>query len=76
MLALTRKEEQSIILYPSLDTNPEMTISELFKVGPIRIMLGNIRHNQAKNLISAPNALEIVRLELVQRSSHLSPEHI
>ena len=65
MLILSRKEGETILIYPSLDVDPSMTIEELFQDGPIRLMLGDISGNRAKIGIEAPATLEIARSELV-----------
>ena len=65
MLVLSRKEGESIILYPSLEVDPDTTVAELFKGGPIRVMMGKLTHYQAQVCIEAPDVLQIARSELV-----------
>jgi len=75
MLALTRREGETILVYPSLDVDPQMTVAELFKDGPIRIGIDKIKATQAKVLIQAPKTLEIVREEIAPIAS-ADPEPI
>ena len=44
MLTLTRKTEQSIIISPAVDLDPDMTVSELFEQSQIEIRFNKIRH--------------------------------
>jgi sRNA-binding carbon storage regulator CsrA len=53
MLCLTRKEGESILIYP--ENIPEnMTVAELFAGGPIEIIISKINYSQCKVLLSAP----------------------
>ena len=72
MLALARREGETILVYPSQDVDPDMTVAELFKDGPIHIEIGNITSKQAKILIGAPDSLKVDRLEVVQKKCNNS----
>ena len=65
MLVLSRKEDESIIIYPSLGVDPDMTVAKLFKDGSIRLKLGIVERRQAKVCIDAARPLQISRAELV-----------
>ncbi len=60
MLFLTRKEGESVCIYPD-DLPPDMTVSELFVGGHITIEVTNTRANQVKIGINAPTGLKIIR---------------
>ena len=68
MLAITRREEESLLIYPPQDMNPDTTVAELFKNGPIEIIVNNIRGSQVRLGIKAPRTLTIMRPELLERS--------
>lgn len=65
MLTLTRKNEQSIIISPSTDLDPEMKVSELFEQSNIEIRFSKIRHGAVSVSIDAPRTLDLVRSELL-----------
>ena len=65
MLALTRKNGERLHLYPSEDIDPNMTVAELFKDGPLDIIIQDIKSNSAKVLIDAPEEIIILRDELL-----------
>jgi len=68
MLALTRKPGEAIFLFPNKDLDPDMTVKELFKAGPIEIKLVENRSVQntvhSKIGIQAPDEIVILRDEL------------
>jgi sRNA-binding carbon storage regulator CsrA len=69
MLVLTRKEDESLVIFPSEYIDPSLTVAELFSSGPIKITINKIsgltqRHVQIG--IDAPRDLVIVRGELEQ----------
>lgn len=66
MLLIARREGESLYIYPDESLDPDTPISEVF-TGPITIKLDELRSNQAKLAIDAPEALEIVREELLER---------
>ncbi len=77
MLVLTRKEGETILVYPSLDVDPDMTVADLFRNGPIRIGVGKITPYRAKVFIDAPETLEIVQEELAPNTpASNDPFHI
>ena len=69
MLVLTRKEDETLEIFPSESINPALTVAELFCDGPIRVTINKIsglaqRHVQIG--VDAPRDLVIVRAELQQ----------
>ena len=64
MLVLSRRENESFLIYPSPDISPDMTVAELFEDGPIHVRLGEISRTQAKIVIDASRALSVIRAEL------------
>jgi len=69
MLMLTRNEGEKLLIYPDRDTDPEMTLAELFKNGPIEILIQKHNHGQTKVGIEAPVSLMIRREEVLERRS-------
>jgi len=67
MLSLSRKENQSLFIMPNLDVNPNMTVAELFKDGPIEVYVHDFRKSQIKIGIDAPLELNIVRGEMINK---------
>jgi len=65
MLVLSRRKDESLLIYPSLDVAPDMTVAELFKDGPIKVMLTGITNKQASIGIDAPRSLAVARAEVV-----------
>jgi carbon storage regulator CsrA len=63
VLALTRKKDESILIYPK-DVPENMTVVELFAGGPIEIKISETNHAQCKLGIKAPKELLILRNEL------------
>ena len=70
MLAIQQRESETILLCPLLDIDPDMTVADLFKNGPIRIGFSNIRSNQARIVITVPDTLQIVHEELACYFKH------
>ena len=64
MLVLSRKKGQSLYIYPSPDINPDMTVAELFKDGPIKVRIVEMSRNQVKVGIDASRDLKVLRDEL------------
>ena len=65
MLTLTRKNQESIVIQPDKDVDPNMTIGELFANGPIKLVVHRIKTGSAAVSISAPDQLKVVRSELL-----------
>jgi len=65
MLTLERKEGESIIIQPSPDLDPSLTVTELFANGLIEITIKDIKPGKAKILIDAPQELSIAREEIL-----------
>lgn len=63
MLVLTRKEDESLLIFPSDEIDPDMTVTELFNGGPIRITINKIS-SQVQIGIEAPQGLTVLREEL------------
>ncbi|RLA01987.1 MAG: hypothetical protein DRQ47_07365 [Gammaproteobacteria bacterium] len=66
MLTLTRKNDQSIIISPNADLDPDMKVSELFDQENIEIRLSKIGYGVASVSIQAPKALDLIRSELLE----------
>lgn len=67
MLYLTRKEGDSVFIYP--ETIPDgMTVAELFADGPIEIMVDKFGQggHQVKIGVHAPRELKVLRDELME----------
>jgi len=64
MLVLERRTGQSVLIYPSDDIDPEMTVAELFSRGPIRIAVRCRDHTAVKLAIEAPGTVKVIRDEL------------
>jgi sRNA-binding carbon storage regulator CsrA len=67
MLMLTRKIGESILIYPSDNLDPSMTVKELFIKGPITVTVCSTSH-QVRIGIDAPSLLRILRDELIRPS--------
>jgi sRNA-binding carbon storage regulator CsrA len=65
MLVLSRKAEQSLVIFPVADIRESMTVKELFSSGPIRILLRSAT-GDIKLGIEAPSELTILREELIK----------
>jgi sRNA-binding carbon storage regulator CsrA len=63
MLVLTRKEGESVYIYPAVYIDENMTVKELFSHGPIMISVNKIA-GQVKLAIDAPTVLAVLRGEL------------
>ena len=66
MLSLSRKENQSLFIRLDKDTDPNMTVDELFKDGAIEVYVHDLRKTQIKIGIQAPQELNIIRAEALQ----------
>lgn len=64
MLTLTRKLGQVLRIAPLQSVDPATTIGELFRTGPIEVMVMRIEGNHVRLGIKAPSSLLIVRDEL------------
>jgi len=67
MLSLTRHENESLFIQLAKDVDPNMTVVELFKDGPIEVYVHDLRKTQIKIGIQAPQELNIVRAEMINR---------
>lgn len=67
MLILTRKPGQLLRIEPRPELDPSSTVGELFRGGPIRIVVGRVCGSQVRLGIQAHPGLAILRDELVLR---------
>ncbi len=65
MLVLERRTGESILIYPSDNIQPEMTVEELFSNGPIKVAVKCRGHAAIKLAIEAPYSMKILRNELL-----------
>ena len=65
MLTLTRKLGQVLRIAPLPSLDPATPVGELFRMGPIEVMVMRIEGNHVRLGIKAPASLLIVRNELV-----------
>jgi sRNA-binding carbon storage regulator CsrA len=61
MLIVSRKDSESIEIRPNEGIDPQMTLADLFKAGPIEITIFSANSNRVKMGVQAPNALCIWR---------------
>ncbi len=66
MLTLTRKTDQSIVITPTADIDPDMTVAELFAESEIEIYFNKIRQGVVSVSIQAPQELDLMRNELLE----------
>jgi sRNA-binding carbon storage regulator CsrA len=65
MLVLTRRPDESLIIQPAQGIDPTMTVAELFAAGPLVVEVLAVNGPQVRLGIDAPQALAIVRDELL-----------
>ena len=61
MLIVSRKDAESILIRPSDDIDPQMTLRDLFCNGPIEITIFSGNGNRVKMGVQAPTELTIWR---------------
>lgn len=61
MLIVSRKDAESIEIRPGDDTDPSMTLGDLFSGGPIEITIFSSNNNRVKMGVQAPSQLCIWR---------------
>ncbi len=61
MLIVSRRDAESILIRPSEDIDPKMTLADLFKTGPIEITIFSSAGNRVKMGVQAPEQLSIWR---------------
>lgn len=61
MLVISRRYAESITISPGRDTDPAMTLAELFKDGPIEVTVLGSGNNRVKLGVNAPGDLLIWR---------------
>lgn len=63
MLVLSRRYTESISISPADDIDPNMTLKDLFKQGPIEIMILSSGNKRVKMGVKAPPMLNIWRVD-------------
>lgn len=61
MLIISRKDAESILIRPTRDLDPQMTVGELFRNGPIEITVFSATGSRIKMGVQAPTELSIWR---------------
>ena len=61
MLIVSRRDAESIVIRPSDDIDPNMTLADLFKSGPIEITIFSAGKSRVKMGVQAPEQLTIWR---------------
>lgn len=68
MLVLTRRVGQTVLIELNADMDPNTPVKELFKGGPLQMVVTYIGGNQVKIGIDAHPQLTIMRGELAQHT--------
>jgi sRNA-binding carbon storage regulator CsrA len=63
MLTLTRKESEIILIHPSEDLDPTMTVAELFSAGPIKVIVAETNQSDVQIGIDLPGSLCVIPAE-------------
>jgi sRNA-binding carbon storage regulator CsrA len=61
MLIVSRRDAESILIRPGDNIDPQMTLADLFKSGPIEITIFSSGTNRVKMGVQAPEQLSIWR---------------
>lgn len=61
MLIVSRRDAESILIRPSEDIDPSITLADLFQSGPIEITIFSSNNNRVKMGVQAPEELSIWR---------------
>lgn len=61
MLILSRRDAESILIRPGDGIDPATTLGDLFKGGPIEIIIFSSNYNRVKMGVQAPDKLPIWR---------------
>lgn len=61
MLIISRKDAESILIRPGEEADPQMTLADLFRDGPIEITVFSAAGNRVKMGVKAPTELSIWR---------------
>ncbi len=61
MLIVSRRDAESILIRPGDDIDPNMTLADLFKNGPIEITIFSSNGKRVKMGVQAPAQLSIWR---------------
>ena len=65
MLIVSRRDAESILIRPSEGVDPNMTLADLFKSGPIEIRIFSSNGKRVKMGVQAPEQLSIWRKQAV-----------
>ncbi len=61
MFIVSRKDFESLLIYPGDGVDPQLTLAKLFEHGPIEIKIFTARENQVTIGVDAPLHLSIWR---------------
>ncbi len=61
MLIVSRKHSESILIRPGDDIDPNTTVAELFRTGPIEIKIYSVGQKHVKMGVQTPEELNIRR---------------
>ena len=61
MLIVSRKHSESILIRPGDDIDPNTTVAELFRTGPIEIKIYSVGQKRVKMGVQTPDELNIRR---------------
>lgn len=61
MLIVSRRDAESILIRPGDDIDPQMTLADLFRNGPIEITVFSTGGSRVKMGVQAPEQLSIWR---------------
>jgi len=61
MLIISRKDAESILIRPTRDLDPQMTVAELFRNGPSEVTVFTATGGRIKMGVQAPTELSIWR---------------
>ena len=68
MLTLTRREGESIHIFPADTVDLSMTLGELFADGPVELVVSKVKGKQISLSFSAPRELAILRNEVNKKA--------
>lgn len=63
MLIVSRRDAESIEIRPGDNIDPDMTLADLFRLGPIKITIFSSGQSRVKMGVQAPHQLSIWRNE-------------
>ena len=68
MLTLTRREGESIRIFPNDNVDQSMTLGELFADGPVELIVSKVKGRQISLSFKAPRELAILRDEVKKKA--------